>query len=1045
MLLDSIHRVSLWVGILFTLQSFATAHGQQKSNDIDSNPKVELNIPAKIAWLNQVMQGNGVIDNSDGGNFGVTPITNGRITVLFGTTFRVFALSASQGTCGPVQDGRVQCDLGNIPAGTKVSFTFNFEATSMGSGDLVAEFTSDTPDPDPSDNRVVCTIEVFEDPVAYVDDDATGPGVLGDPNNPFPTLFDGLDAVRAVDQSGAELRTSAGAYPQDLDIDLNVTVRGWNGETGTFEQLDVEADTRLGGVKVEDGAMLTFGPGGPYDLQGSLTTEGDVLARGHVNVRDQCSQDGGIFTLDGVLGDGRRQEFTCGGTHNVAAGEFRANGAVVRSVGDFVLGPGDGSVPGTALFELGEGEHYTNRTFLVGPDLDPSEPCVADNRNRYRLSGGTLNADGDVFFEGTGDFCDDSAFETDEQGLDGTIRFTADGRVQRVSQRLDEDALFPDVIITGPGSLVDLASDIRLNRNAELTLESGIVDTNEEFNWIILNPGIEVDLARRNNSARGSGVIQLGSRDSYINGESSRRVEFGNAGAGVVTGGYLFPVGSSSEVETPGGGTRTVDFFRPLILQFPDDLGRSSLARVNYRQDLSASDECTLPSGGLNVDAVGGGSLGLDVVSDQFWQLDFDRIPSFDPNLRVEADGLENVFDIKSLRLIQWDCDCTNPRLAGTYDLESDPGQETFAANDFVSGVPNITQSGVDVNSCQVFGIATDRSVNPIDEEAVGAYIDPRAGAGGVLGSPANPFSTVGGAVEAGAKVIYLPAVPTDTIPDETVIKDAIISLSTWNTDPNNPQEGAPGSARLRGLNLENAEVRMAVGLDLILEGRLRIESGGLDLGSGSATIESVQEDTFDIYLGPEASLSGADDSKLSFEGTGDIQVLIDSQVDRLTYQLPSIAVNLSAGSLRFDANGIPSTTGDADDPDNIEFFGTRNFSIVGRGTVLLDDGIDLFVVQTWNQTDGEFRMSGRSSGETTRQHVRVEGDFVLSDGAFVAESGRVCVEEDFTMGAIGGEDEIGPASGFFSVGSDGLHMVHGSFNVGPRPRSGERQSRSAE
>ena len=128
-------------------------------------------------------------------------------------------------------------------------------------------------------------------------------------------------------------------------------------------------------------------------------------------------------------------------------------------------------------------------------------------------------------------------------------------------------------------------------------------------------------------------------------------------------------------------------------------------------------EDCEFPEEGLVVDAVGGGTLTLDVIGPQFWQLEFDRIPSFDPNIRVEADDLANLFDLKSIRLIQWDCDCTNPRLAGVYDTETEGGIDdgSFNVNDYINGVPNFTQEGVNVEDCNIIGIASNFVINPIN------------------------------------------------------------------------------------------------------------------------------------------------------------------------------------------------------------------------------------------------------------------------------------------------------------------------------------------
>ena len=69
----------------------------------------------------------------------------------------------------------------------------------------------------------------------------------------------------------------------------------------------------------------------------------------------------------------------------------------------------------------------------------------------------------------------------------------------------------------------------------------------------------------------------------------------------MVTGGYLFPVGSSNADST---ASRMVDSFRPLILQFPDDIGATRVATVDYVQQLSA-DLVQWPDDGMVVDGVG--------------------------------------------------------------------------------------------------------------------------------------------------------------------------------------------------------------------------------------------------------------------------------------------------------------------------------------------------------------------------------------------------------------------------------------------------------
>ena len=456
-----------------------------------------------------------------------------------------------------------------------------------------------------------------------------------------------------------------------------------------------------------------------------------------------------------IIEDG---EFYAGDTDPAGPGQNAGSGGNVEVFGDFCLGCTPPETSGAAsklaadpsdgVFSLAvNGTHTVVGDFTVGPDDDPAEdPADSDERNRYFLGGecgilpdkGGLFLNGNYHFEGTGDRFDDLDYLSQEQGLVGNVFFT--GAVEQfVWHRQDEDAFFCDVVMASRSSDndgIELLANAWQNDMGTLTLEHGVIDVGaDSSDWIILNTGFEGDLKNRNNSARGMGVVDLGSRDSYINGEVDRRVEFGNATGGVITGGYLFPTGIVGEGRNDGPvGDRDVDFFRPLILQFPDDLGRAALARVNYvglgdvgdtppanaakASTVITPDDCEWPENNLIVDAGGGETLELDVLSNQFWQVEFDRIPSFDPNVRVEADELPNVFDIKSLRLIQWDCDCTNPRLAGLYDLVGpDPVDDASSAlNDFIDSVPNITQEGVDVEACQIIGIASNFLINQINQ-----------------------------------------------------------------------------------------------------------------------------------------------------------------------------------------------------------------------------------------------------------------------------------------------------------------------------------------
>ncbi len=424
------------------------------------------------------------------------------------------------------------------------------------------------------------------------------------------------------------------------------------------------------------------------------------------------------------------------GMHMQMGGTLMANGGEVHVNGAFMLGQEAvedtaGTVttlPSSGTFNLGGGTHVVTGDFSVAVDAAPGnqnryihgDGCAGDRANV--VSGSTM-VGGDYSFFGTGECEEDEQYDPGEQGLSGDVTFFG-SEMQSVMHAADPDAYFGSVTVQslsaeGAGGIV-LGGPVVQNVHGTLTLRRGLVDTvDETFMWTMYNTGIESDLAGRNSAS--AGTVMLGSRDSYVNGPIARAVGEGNAGGGVVTGGYLFPVGSANADET---ASRMVDSFRPLILQFPDDLGATRVATVDYVQQLSA-DLVQWPEDGMVVDGVGGSTLTLDALADQFWLVVFNQIPAHDPNIRVAAEGLPNVFDAKGLRLVQWDCDLTNllvppsnPRLAGIYDLEddeTDTDDNSFAVNDRINGVLNLTQEGVEVGMCNIIGVASNFLQNPIN------------------------------------------------------------------------------------------------------------------------------------------------------------------------------------------------------------------------------------------------------------------------------------------------------------------------------------------
>ena len=240
-----------------------------------------------------------------------------------------------------------------------------------------------------------------------------------------------------------------------------------------------------------------------------------------------------------------------------------------------------------------------------------------------------------------------------------------------------------------------------------LTLQRGHILPVDTAAWVLHNRNIEEDLAERSAIPAGdAGTIILGNRGSFIAGNVTRFITEGNTGAGNPKGGYLFPVGALAE--TDGGRNR----YRPLILNFATDVSPALKATAS-----TYSGSVDWPASGIEIPKVGGGTTVLDTYASVMWKLEVDAIPSLGATVRVAADGLAGVNDSNGLRLIQWDCDGSNPRLAGEFDLSgSGVDAGSVSVNGRINGVPNTTMDGIDLATCNVFGLAANHAENPIGD-----------------------------------------------------------------------------------------------------------------------------------------------------------------------------------------------------------------------------------------------------------------------------------------------------------------------------------------
>ena len=271
-------------------------------------------------------------------------------------------------------------------------------------------------------------------------------------------------------------------------------------------------------------------------------------------------------------------------------------------------------------------------------------------------------------------------------------------------------------VVVNNANGLKLASSVTQQDASTLTLRRGrisIADTTKAYTWTLRNPQIEENLQGRTSAleTKKCGAdedeackfsISRGSRQSHALVPFTRHLEHGNSGEGAMSGGYLFPVG----VATENGFD-----YRPLILQLPFDLPEADSATVS---------PIMVPTGAMpeweNISAPvsGGESLTLDVHSGIFWKIQMDNALESEVNIRVVAAGIPNVSNAKRLRLVQWDCDWENPKLAGRYSATSAAG--SFGVNDMLNGVVNLTQERITLEACTILGIAANGVENPIDQ-----------------------------------------------------------------------------------------------------------------------------------------------------------------------------------------------------------------------------------------------------------------------------------------------------------------------------------------
>ncbi|MCY4223986.1 MAG: hypothetical protein OXF06_04025, partial [Bacteroidetes bacterium] len=279
--------------------------------------------------------------------------------------------------------------------------------------------------------------------------------------------------------------------------------------------------------------------------------------------------------------------------------------------------------------------------------------------------------------------------------LDTEVEFSG-----KESQKVKSVATLGNVTVSNAKGIA-LDSTVTQSNMATLTLSRGVISGDHD--WVVTNRTAERNLS---NSVRATenGSIFRSSRLSYLATSLTRSV----LSTGVDSSAYLFPAGAEKDGN---------NYYRPLILQLGSNEASDDSVTVTVSPETVPSGATpSWPAENIRVPA-SGETLTLDAYADIFWRVevgdgDSDELLT-SPSIRVQAHGINNVFDADRLRIVQWDCDWSDARLAGQYnDGEND--EDSFAFNGYIGGNLNLTQTGIALGSCSILGIAANGIENPI-------------------------------------------------------------------------------------------------------------------------------------------------------------------------------------------------------------------------------------------------------------------------------------------------------------------------------------------
>jgi len=472
------------------------------------------------------------------------------------------------------------------------------------------------------------------------------------------------------------------------------------------------------------------------------------------------------------------------------AGEFGSFGATMTVGGNYTQGQA-GATKVTSIFYGGQNVGTTSPDLampvlnfqVVGnftvledkaPNAVPNTSTVNEaqtgtsntNVHRFYLSYGTLKVGGNYSFFGHADITHgiDVAYET--RGFVGTIEFNGT-KVQEVNHVQVTGAQpaaykaagqygrgqFNNVVINGAGISIagDAGTHMYVNKYGVLELRKGIIytgakelvlfnDTPNYWNANSLVPyyyGISKE-AVVNNGYSPLGSIFKGGSNSFVQGNIRRFVTFGwtNGGANSSIGnclvdnyynyvecvysnfGYAFPLGHRE-------GDR--DYYRPMTLSFPANLGETISVVAS-----SSLNDAAIINPSLNVAGVNG-TLRLNKTSGATWNVNFEKRPALEPNIRMGAQGVitNPVANVSDMRIVARGSASDAWRMFGQYDLNQGTNPDnSYNPNDWIDGIPTFWQEGVNFFAQSVSGpytaevrLATSEPFNPFTGSGTVAYL----------------------------------------------------------------------------------------------------------------------------------------------------------------------------------------------------------------------------------------------------------------------------------------------------------------------------------